>query len=64
VLAIRVRSGADVTTENTEMAAQVVCGPAASEVAETARKAMQDLPGDGKVPTYEVFRQRIRSHFE
>ena len=48
---------------HTELACQVLCGVSAERAAATAREAGQDLPPDGGVPAFEVWRRRIQEHF-
>jgi hypothetical protein len=64
VLALRARVVADLVIPHSELAAQVFCGRDAEQASEIARHAIIDLPEDGAVPAYEVFRQRIQKHFE
>lgn len=63
VLALRARVVADLVTPHNETAARILCGRTAFEASEIAREEIADLPEDGAVPTYEVFRQRIKKHF-
>jgi hypothetical protein len=64
VLALRARVVADLVTPHSELAAQVFCGRTAEQASDIAVEAIIDLPEDGAVPAYEVFRQRIQKHFE
>ncbi len=48
---------------HTEMACTVLCGCPADAAAKITDIALEDLPPDGEVPAYEVWRQRIRNHF-
>lgn len=57
----RVRAGH--TPEHTEIACQVLCGAGAEATAAVGRAAELDLPPDGEVPAFEVWRRRIQSHF-
>ncbi len=63
VFALRARVVAEVVTPHNESAARVLCGMTAQEASDIAAKAIVDLPPDGAVPAYEVFRQRIQEHF-
>jgi hypothetical protein len=64
VLAIKARVLADVITPHTETAAATLCGMSAVDAAEITNRVVIDLPPDGAVPAYEVFRDRIRRHFQ
>lgn len=46
-----------------ENACEVLCGLSSKELAKVADAALQDLPGDGREPAYEIWRQRIREQF-
>jgi enediyne biosynthesis protein E3 len=48
---------------HTELACQILCGAGAAAVAAAAREAEHGLPQDAEVPAFEVWRQRIQSHF-
>jgi hypothetical protein len=63
VLALRARVVADLATPYSETAARVLCHRTAEQASEIAVLAITDLPADGAVPAYEVFRQRIRNQF-
>lgn len=64
VFALRAREVSGLITEHSDLAAQVFCGGrTAIEAAEIAAKCVVNLPEDGAVPAYEVFRQRIQQYF-
>lgn len=63
VLALRGRVVADLCTPHNEMAARVLCDRTPEEASDIAVKEIADLPEDGRVPAYEVFRQRIQKWF-
>ena len=64
VLALRSRLVADLVTPHSQVAGQVLCGRTVEQASDLAVEAIADLPQDGAVPAYEVFRQRIRRHFQ
>lgn len=61
--AAKTRQRAGNLTEHTEVACQVLCGLSASSAAAVTDETLAQLPGDGDVPAYEVWRLRIQSHF-
>ncbi|MEV6714768.1 DUF1702 family protein [Lentzea sp. NPDC051208] len=63
IFAMRARVVADLVTPHSEMAAQVFCGRSAEDCSEIAAKEIENLPEDGAVPAYEVFRQRVQNYF-
>lgn len=63
VLAIKARVLADTVSPHTELASSVLCGMPPVAAAAITDKVVVDLPPDGRVPAYEVFRDRIRRHF-
>jgi hypothetical protein len=48
---------------HTELAAQVFCGCTAAEASAVNDDARRNLPADGPLPAYEVWRQRITNRF-
>jgi hypothetical protein len=60
VLAVKARWLADTVTPHTELASSVLSGISVDEGAQLTIDAAVDLPPDGEVPAYEVFRDRIR----
>lgn len=61
--AAKTRQRAGNESLHTEMACQVLCGLSSEAAAEVTDVMQQILPEDGDVPAYEVWRQRIQSHF-
>lgn len=57
----RVRAG--LVTEATDLATGVFCGMPAAEAAAVSHQAQTGLPGNGSVPAYEVWRERIAQRF-
>jgi hypothetical protein len=48
---------------HTELACQVLCGMSAEAAAEITDMALNELPTNGVLPAYEVWRQRIQNQF-
>jgi hypothetical protein len=48
---------------HTEIACEVLCGMSAEAAAEITDIALENLPTDGVLPAYEVWRQRIQNQF-
>jgi hypothetical protein len=61
--AAKTRQRAGNLTEHTEVACRILCGLSATEAADVTDETLARLPEDGDVPAYEVWRQRIQSHF-
>jgi hypothetical protein len=61
--AAKARQQADNPTHHTEMACQILCGLDADSAAQLTDATRRCLPEDGKVPAYEIWRQRIQSQF-
>jgi hypothetical protein len=61
--AAKTRQQADNPTHHTEMACQILCGLDANAAAQLTDATRRCLPEDGKVPAYEIWRQRIQSQF-
>lgn len=61
--AAKTRQRAGNTTVETEMACQVLCHLSAEDAAQVTDVMLQLLPEDGDVPAYEIWRERIQSHF-
>lgn len=59
--AARLRAG--LLTEHNERATRILCGTGARAAAEVTDEARRDLPGDGPVPAFEVWRRRITDAF-
>lgn len=62
-LAATTRVKADLVTDNTRTAAAVFCGMSPEDVAAATDKALEDLPPDGELPAFEIWRQRIQRTF-
>jgi hypothetical protein len=56
-----VRAG--LVTPHTARAPAVFCGAAPEEAAAVTDAALRDLPRDGRVPGFEVWRRRIANEF-
>jgi hypothetical protein len=54
---------AGLVIEHTELAARVLCGCTAAEASAVNDDARRNLPADGPLPAYEVWRQRIANRF-
>jgi hypothetical protein len=63
VFAIKQRVLSNLITENTTLAAQIFCDRTPEEASAITDEASLELPEGTKVPAYEIFRQRIQSHF-
>jgi len=61
--AAQARRRAANSTAQTEVACRVLCGMSAADAAQLTDTALLDLPGDGEIPAYEVWRQRIQHTF-
>lgn len=48
-------------SQHTELACQMVCGMSAIAAADTTTEALQNLPTDDSVPTYETWRRAVQS---
>jgi hypothetical protein len=46
-----------------ELACGVLCGLGAAEAAQVSDEALENLPSDGALPAYEIWRQRIQQRF-
>lgn len=62
-MAAYTRVNAGIATEHTRTATAVLCGTTPEAAADVARRALEDLPPDGEVPGFEVWRQRVQQHF-
>lgn len=60
--AAKARARAGNPAEHTELACQVLCGLSADAAAALTDEALENLPPDGSVPAYEVWRRRIQQH--
>lgn len=61
--AAKTRLRTDLVTAPTETAVKVYCGMTVVEAAAVTDEEQDGLPRDGRLPAYEVWRQRIRSRF-
>lgn len=57
----RIRAG--LVVPHNELATQIFCGMSPAEAQKISDEAMVDLPPDGELPSWEVWRQRIASKF-
>jgi enediyne biosynthesis protein E3 len=65
VFAASARLRADLVTPGTELGVKVHCGMSVQEAADVSDEARLGLPEtDGRLPAYEVWRERIRARFE
>jgi enediyne biosynthesis protein E3 len=60
--AAKARQRAGNPMAHTEMVCQILCGFSAVEAAQLTDAMLEDLPEDGELPAYEIWRQRIQSH--
>jgi hypothetical protein len=58
------RVQADLVMPHNELATRIFCGTTPDEALKISAEALVDLPPDGEVPAYEVWRQRIAAAFE
>jgi hypothetical protein len=64
VFAIKQRVMSQLVTPHTELASQILCEMSAEDAAGLTDPARANLPeGSSSIPAYEIFRQRIQSHF-
>lgn len=57
------RARAGTPSPHTDLACRLLCRMDAAAAAAVARDAMADLPPDGEIPAFEVWRERIRERF-
>ena len=62
--AAKARQRAGNLTDYTDIATRVLCGISALDAARVPDSALENLPGDGPEPAYELWRKRVRNHFE
>jgi hypothetical protein len=62
--AAKARQRAGNTTDYTDLAARVICDLSASEAARLSDTTLENLPANAAQPAYEVWRQRIQTHFQ
>lgn len=61
--AAKARQRAGNPASHTETACRVLCGTTADAAADVTDVALRNLPPDGEVPAYEIWRRRIASEF-
>lgn len=61
--AAQARQSAGNPAPHTELACRVLCGMSAQDAAEITRTTLLELPPDGEVPAYQLWRQRICDGF-
>lgn len=61
--AAKTRQRAGNPAEHTELACRILCSLSADDAAEVTDTALINLPRDGEVPSYEIWRQRIQARF-
>ncbi|MGQ0842204.1 DUF1702 family protein [Actinokineospora sp.] len=61
--AAEARGRAGLVIPHTELATQVFCGLTPEQAAQVTHDVRRDLPADGDLPAYEVWRQRIAHQF-
>jgi hypothetical protein len=61
--AAKTRQKAGNSAAHTTLACEVLCGLSADVAAGITDAALIDLPVDGQVPAYEIWRQRIQAYF-
>ena len=59
--AAKARHRAGNLASHTEMACRLICGMPAIEAAAVTDEALHNLPADGDVPAYEIWRRRIQT---
>lgn len=59
--AAKARQRADNPIAHTEMTCQIFCGLSAVAAAQLTDAMLENLPEDGEMPAYEIWRQRIQS---
>lgn len=62
--AAKARQRAGNMAPHTQLAAQILCGMSAAAAAQVTDAALENLPADGELPAYEVWRQRIQNQFQ
>ncbi len=59
--AAKARERAGIPSTHTDLACRILCGMPAEDAARATDVALVDLPADGVLPAYEVWRQRIQA---
>jgi len=62
-LAAEVRARAGTPSPITDLACRLLCGMTATAAAAVAHDALADLPPDGEIPAFGVWRERVRERF-
>ena len=62
--AAKARQRAGNLTDYTDRSTRVLCGTSATDAARVPDSALENLPGDGAEPAYEIWRQRVRKYFQ
>ncbi len=62
-LAAKFRQQAGTSAPHTDLACEVLCGLSGEMVAHITDVARKNLPADGEIPAYEVWRQRLAEQF-
>ena len=61
--AAKARQRAENPMPHTELACECLCNLSADAAADITDDTLENLPSDGATPAYEVWRQRIQTHF-
>jgi hypothetical protein len=61
--AAKARARAGIPSTHTDLACRILCGMPAEDAASATDVALVDLPADGVLPSYEIWRQRIQAMF-
>jgi hypothetical protein len=61
--AAEVRARAGIPSPHTDLACRLLCRMDAAAAGAVAREALADLPPDGEIPAFEVWRERVRERF-
>lgn len=61
--AAKARERAGNPAPQTDRACRIICGLSAEDAARLTDRALVDLPMDGLLPAYEIWRQRIQAHW-
>jgi hypothetical protein len=61
--AAKTRLMTSLVVPHTELAVKTHCEMSVAEAAAVVDRAGENLPPDGQVPAYEIWRQRIQQHY-
>ncbi len=61
--AVKARIAADSKSQYTENACRILCGLSALEASEYTDKTFENLPDNNEIPSYEIWRSRLRDIF-